>query len=65
MPNNQAQAKPQQHETAQIILPAHKNTPCISLCRGCSYFDFYLAASISFLQADSTLLKIGTQVDAP
>ena len=33
------QAKRQETSAIQRILPAHKNTPCISVCRGCKIFN--------------------------
>ena len=34
-PQQDTGSKGHQHTSAQLIVPAHKNTPCMILCRGC------------------------------
>lgn len=34
-----AQTERKQSAAPQLIIPAHKNTPCMILCRGCSVFN--------------------------
>jgi len=33
--NKHSNPKSQLHKSPQLILPAHKNTPCTIICRGC------------------------------
>lgn len=57
--NKHANPKGNDCTSQQLILSAHRNTPCTKICRG------YAIVFYGFLQLSRTACKIGIQVVEP